>query len=117
MPQADFAALCELDDLEAATTTREQYVHGVCKRLLYEGDAGGVGWQLTALVAGFRLALPPRVLSPFRLTPSQLSHAVCGGQDGGQDSEQDGEAAGRDGVYYEKLREVIHKVCASGLEN
>lgn len=43
--------------------------------------------------------------------------AHAGGQDGGQDSEQDGEAAGRDGVYYEKLREVIHKVCASGLEN
>ena len=79
LPPAAFTALCELDDLEPTTTSRDGYVAAAAARLLY----GGVAWQLAALVRGFREAVPPDVLEGVRLTPNQLATAVCGTADGG----------------------------------
>ena len=82
MKADEFAAMCELEDLDPTQTTRDEYVRVAGERLLY-GD--GVGWQLDALVAGFHHALPHDVLEATQLTPSQLAHAVCGAADGDAD--------------------------------
>ena len=84
MKPADFAAMCELEDLDPASTTRAQYVQAACERLLFGDD---VGWQLDAVRAGFRDALPTEVLRRAELTPSQLASVVCGASDGGAESD------------------------------
>ena len=86
MKPADFEAMCELEDLDSSSTSREQYVRVACGRLLFGEEGTGVRWQLHALVEGFRQALPLSVLGEFDLTPSQLAHAVCGAADGGADA-------------------------------
>ena len=81
MSKADFAAMCELEELDPNTTSREQYVMISCERLLYgnqEDGASSIGWQLDALSRGFRKALPRQVLDAAQFTPSQLAHAICG---------------------------------------
>ena len=81
MSASDFGALCELDDLDPATTTREGYLAVASERLLY-GD--GVRWQLDALVGGFREVLPLQLLRGVQLSPSNLAVAICGrAEDGG----------------------------------
>lgn len=84
MSAADFGAMCELEDLDPQSTTRAQYVQTASERLLF-GD--GVGWQLDAVSAGFRRALPPEVLERVQLTPAQLASVVCGASDGGADAD------------------------------
>ena len=79
---ADFAAMCELDGLEPAATSRDAYVHQAADRLLYGGDeAGGepgVRWQLRALAEGFEHAVPRATLSAMHFSAPQLAHAICG---------------------------------------
>ena len=86
LKDADFAAMCELEELDAAVTSRERYIEVACRRLLLEGDMGGVRWQLGALVGGFRQALPPDVLAECAFSPLQLAEAVSGASDGGVDA-------------------------------
>ena len=37
MKPADFGALCELEDLDPSTTSREAYVASAARRLLFDG--------------------------------------------------------------------------------
>jgi hypothetical protein len=83
LKQADFEAMCELEDLEPKRTSRAQYVASACERLLF-GEQ--VRWQLEGAIEGFRRALPLEVLHGVLFTPRQLAHAVCGAGDGGEDA-------------------------------